>query len=260
VRRVQERLALLASRRLIHAYPYAIPGRGTRNYYVLGREGYRVLFGQDVKLPGHRAFEPQSISRLPHTLALAEFIVHTVVHAARAGIGVAHFQRENSLRLELDDEYLYPDTAFRLEPGDGRTFDAFVELDNVTQALHTATGDGSFEQKIMFYENYKDHLKHRGLDHRFRVLFVTTGTEVRRRHLSARAAELLHVKNRSLVYAITLADYLACDAPLTSKCFDDNRGERAALVPPLGGTGVPTHHRAETAGDEKHKCHFAYSR
>jgi len=34
-----------------------------------------VVHGPDAPLPGHRAFEPLSPSRLSHTLALAEFIL-----------------------------------------------------------------------------------------------------------------------------------------------------------------------------------------
>src|SRR5207244_4428007 len=115
---------------------------------------------------------------------------------------------------------------------DGRTFEFFTELDNGTEAVSTPDGQGPFERKIHFYEAYKDQCKARGLDHRFRVALITTGTDLRLGHLLARTQTLLRLKERPLVYGITLATYLACDAALTSACFRDHGGERRALLPP----------------------------
>jgi hypothetical protein len=230
-RRVRERLQLLTGRRLTHRFQYAVPGEGTMNYYTLSKEGYRVLHGQDVTLPGHRAFEALSISRLPHTQALADVIVHTAVAAHRSGVALHNFHREGSLKLQVEADFLYPDSTFRLVTSDGRTFDFFIELDNGTEAIFTHTGNGSFERKIRFYESYKDQCKARGLDHRFRVALVTTGTETRLCHLLACVQNLLRVKERPLVYGSTLRSYLDCAAPLASPCFRDHAGQVRALLP-----------------------------
>lgn len=239
-RRVQERLSLLAERGFVHRWQYAVPGQGTMNYYTLSKDGYRLLHGPGTTLPGHRAFEPLSASRLMHTQALADFIVHTAVAAHRGGFTMTDFHREGSLRLHVVVDYLYPDCAFQLTAPEGTKFAFYGELDNGTEPVRTEYGRGAFERKIRFYEAYKDQCKVRGLDHRFRVALVTTGTTKRLVHLLHRTEELLRLKRRPLAFGVTLADYLACKAPLTSECFTDNCGTPRVLIPPGRTARSPT--------------------
>jgi hypothetical protein len=247
---VQDRLHTLALRGHVHRFQYAVPGRGTMNYYTLSREGYRLLHGHEARLPGHRFFEEQSESRLPHTQALADFIVHTVVAAHRSGIRVIDFHRENALRLEAGTEELYPDCAFRLHAPDDRVFEFFVEIDNGTETVATLSGRGLFERKILFYEAYRDQCEALGQDHRFRVVLVTTKTETRLSHLLTRTKELLRSKNRPLLYGITLERYLATEGALEALAFHDHRRQPRALVPPASATLSPTV-RAATAAIAK---------
>ena len=53
-------------------------------------------------------------------------------------------------------------------------------------------------------------------DRYFRVLFVTTGGDERLRHLLETAATLAVNPQRSLVYAVSLVDYLACPEAVTA--------------------------------------------
>ena len=231
-RRLQRRLHALATAGLVRQWRYATPGPGVPCYYTLSPESYRLLHGHDAILPGHRAFEPLSNSRQQHTQALADFIVHTAVAAHHADFTIAEFHREGSLRLQVGPDFLYPDCTFRFIAPDGRTFDFYAELDNGTETVHTQDGNGSFEHKIRFYEAYKDQCKALGKDHRFRVILVASGTDKRLGHLLTRSKDLLRIKQRPLIYGITLRDYLDCATPLTIACFLDNCGARRALVPP----------------------------
>lgn len=244
---MQRRLHALAAAGLLRQWRYFTAGPGVPSYYTLSPESYRLIYGHDAILPGHRAFEELSSSRQQHTQALADFIVHTAVVAHRAGFTIDEFHREGSLRLQVGTDFLYPDCTFRLIAPDGRTFDFFTELDNGTETVHTQNATGTFEHKIRFYESYKDQCKTLAKDYRFRVIIVTTGTDKRLGHLLDRSKQLLCVKHRPLVYGITLSDYLACDSPLTNKCFADNCNARRALVPPAPRPLSPTAQAAAVA-------------
>jgi hypothetical protein len=246
-RRLQRRLQALAAADLIKQWRYDTTGPGVPCYYTLSPEGHRLLHGHDEPLPGHRVFEALSSSRQQHTQALADFIVHTVVAAHRAGFVIADFHREGSLQVQVGQDFLYPDCAFRLVTTDGRSFDYFVELDNGTEAVRTFAGTGSFERKLRIYEAYKDQCRALRKDHRFRVILVTTGTDKRLGHMLDRAREILIVKQRPLVYGATLSDYLGCDMPLTSRCLRDHLQEARALVPPTATTLSPTAQAAAMA-------------
>ncbi len=246
-RRLQRRLHALAAADLLRQWRYSTAGPGVPGYYTLSPESYRLIYGHDAILPGHRAFEELSSSRQQHTQALAEFIVHTVVATHRTSFEIAEFHREGSLRLKVGADFLYPDCTFRLIAPDGRTFDYFTELDNGTEAVHTHDGNGAFEQKVRFYESYKEQCKSLAKDHRFRVILVTTGTGKRLANLLNRSSELLRLKHRPLIYGITLSDYLASETPLTSERFLDNFNVRRALVPPDSRSLSPTAQAAALA-------------
>src|SRR5438128_444078 len=80
-RKVRGRLQLLTESGRVRRWPLAIAGRGIPNYYTLTLHGYRLLNGPDTALPAKRNFGPVAIGHQQHTVALADFIVHTAVCA-----------------------------------------------------------------------------------------------------------------------------------------------------------------------------------
>lgn len=225
-RRTRERMYLLATSGRVRRWPYATAGRGAPNYYKLSRLGYRLLCGDEAPPPSKRAFNRVAVSLQHHTLALAEFIVHTAVLAHRAGIRFDGFCRENSVRLDAGDDSVFPDCAFQLLPSDGREFSFFVELDNSTERIHTEKDVESWQRKLQVYHRFQ-----RRCGRRFRVLIVTTRSQQRLDHLLEAAAEVLQNSSRSLFYGIHLDDFLVLTDGLQSACFRDHHGRDQALVP-----------------------------
>jgi hypothetical protein len=224
-RRVQERLQHLCAAGRVHRWLYATAGQGALSYYTLTPLSYCLLHGEDAASPSRGAFEPISLSRQPHTQALADALVHLFVCAHSARIAVHDFQRENSLRLSCGEENLFPDGAFRLAGADGRSFAFFLELDNATESIRSQTSIDSWQRKVRFYERYQD-----GKTERFRVLAITTGGEARVQNLLACAASLARNPQRSLVYVTTLDAFLADPEAVTATCFRNHRKQSAALV------------------------------
>lgn len=238
-RRVQERLQTLARRGLVRAAPFFLPGWATSNYFVRTLDGWRTLHDDEAPLPSRRSCEPLSHARLPHWHALADFLVHTLRAAHRAGIALEAFHPENALRLEVAGQSRYPDSAFRLvRPDDGKRFPFFVELDNATQPVYAQTA-GSWQGKIRFYEAYRDHCRRAGKEDAFRVLVLSTGGGQRVQHILQAASALMVRKDRSIFYGLPLATYLGQDAPLTAPLFRDNLGRLIPLVPAVRQTLPP---------------------
>ena len=224
-RRVQERLQHLCEAGRVRRWLYATAGQGALSYYTLTTLSYRLLHGEDAASPSRGAFEPVGLSRQPHTQALADALVHLFVCAHAAGIRVEDYTRENSLRLNIAEESLFPDGAFRLVGADGRSFAFFLELDNSTESIRSQTSIDSWQRKVRFYERYQD-----SKTERFRVLAITTGGEMRVQNLLACAASLARNPQRSLVYGITLHAFLADTDVVTAACFRNHRKQSAALV------------------------------
>ena len=67
--------------------------------------------------------------------ALAEAIVHLLVGAHRAGVAIGNFRRENTLRLKVGDETLYPDAAFEIQPDAESRYTFYIEVDNRTETV-----------------------------------------------------------------------------------------------------------------------------
>ena len=204
---------------------YATAGHGTQNYYTLLPAGFQLLHGPDAPPPTKRYFAPIGFSREPHTRALADFIVHTAVAAHQAGIRFTGFARENTFWLRVGDDTLFPDGAFQLIVGD-REYSFFVELDNSGQRIRSDSADAeSWERKIRLYEAFQDQC-----EMRFRVLVITTRSAERLSHILIRASELAKNPHRSLIYGVTLAQYLEQQNALTDTCFQNHRGKRVSLV------------------------------
>lgn len=226
-RAVRRRVQILADMGLVRTHQCAVIRRGMLNYYTLAPAGFLALYGSDEPLPHNRLFSAVSLSRLPHTQALAEVIVHTAVAAHRSGIQVSGFCRENSVCLSVGSDSLYPDSAFQLITPDGRAFSILLELDNVTERVRSQRSLDSWERKLRLYEAYQNHCPKR-----FRVVVVTTGTMQRVQHILALAGQLAQNPERSLVYGITLDHFLETQASLTTRCFLDHRLKTVALVGP----------------------------
>jgi hypothetical protein len=226
-RSVQDRLQKLRHAGWVRRWTYATASRGgTPDYFKLTLLGFRLLHDARTQPSAKRYFSEVGLSHQHHTHSLAEFIVHSVVAAHRQGIAMKNFRRENSLRLQVGQDSLFPDCAFELHAPDGRQFNFLVELDNGTERVRSEKDIDSWQRKIRLYEELQD----RNYPHRFRVLVVTTRSADRLRHILAVATEHTRNPSRSLFYAAHLDDYLQQPDPLGEPCFRDHRGTAVALI------------------------------
>ncbi len=227
-RSVQDRLQKLHTVGWVRPWRYATTGRGgAPAYYKLTLLGYRLLYGGKAVPPTKRYLAEVGLSHQHHTLSLSEFIVHTAVAAHRRGIRMVNFYRENTLRLPVGDEALFPDCAFELMSPAGLKFNFLVELDNGTERVRSQKDTESWQRKIRLY----DGLQNQSYPHRFRVLVVTTRSGDRLRHILDAAAVQMHNPRRTLFYGVHLRNYLEEPDPICAPCFQDHRGLPVALVP-----------------------------
>ena len=223
-RRVRERLQQLSAAGRVRRWLYATAGRGALGYYTLSPLGFRLLHGDDRVAP-KRAFGPVGISRQHHTICLADFIVHTAVAARRAGLALTGFYRENSCRLPVGDESLFPDCAFQLVAPGSLPFSFFVELDNSTEVIRSDQDRDSWERKLRLYDAFQGTVPNR-----FRVLVLATRSSARVQHILDAARSVVRNPQRSLVYGARLSEFLTYPDALTAPCFRDHLGRRRALV------------------------------
>lgn len=228
-RTIRERLQHLAEVGLVRTYRYATlhPGQ-PENYYVLSRAGLQFLDGPD-EVPRSKARVGEvSIPRQVHTRALADFLVHTMVAAHNSAIQIAHICPENSLPLTAGSETVYPDLAFSLITAEGLSLRYYVEIDCGTERLRSRLSSRTWQRKARVYDRVAD------AGNRFRVLVVTVraGHE-RLRHIIATAAAEQRNRQRTLLYGITLDDYLASESAVTDGVFQDHHGRPQALVPDM---------------------------
>lgn len=235
-RMVRERLFALSSAGWVCAARYATtsPGAG-QIYYRLTRTGYQILYGEAAQPPTKRYFSPISIARQHHTRCLADFIVHTLVAANRSGVIFTDYYRENTLRLTVGQDYLYPDCAFQLLLPTGQIRNYLVELDNHTERIRSTKDAESWQRKIILYEALQS-----AAANRFRVLIVTTRSGERLRTILALAATLAKNPERSLFLGTHLKPYLAEPSPLQWRGFLDHHGSAVSLLPwPFGDVASP---------------------
>ena len=234
-RRVRRRLQALAEAGWIQSWPYAIPTHGAAPcYYQLTLGGYRILHGEEAQPPTKRYLAEIGVARHHHTKCLGDFIVHSAVAARRSGCSMVNFCRENTLRLDVGQESLYPDCSFQLTHAAHWEFNFFVELDNGTERVRSQKEVDSWQRKIRLYDQYQSDS-----DQRFRVLIVNTRSSDRLEHILRTAAQLVSNPQRSLFYGVNLAEYLASTNPLTDRCFRDHRGRRVALLVSRSRRSVP---------------------
>jgi len=128
-RSVQERLQKLCAAGWVRRWRYVTASRGASpHYYKLTLTGYRIVHGDDAQPTARRQFLEIAIARHHHTTALADVIVHTAVAADRRHCRIRGFYRENTLKLAVAGESLFPDCAFELVSPDGAQYNFLVEL------------------------------------------------------------------------------------------------------------------------------------
>ena len=227
-RSVQDRLKKLCDAGWVRRWPYATASRsGTPDYCKLTLLGYRLLYGASARPPTKRYFNEVALAHQRHTHGLSEFVVHTLVAAHRQGVEMKKFARENTLRLQVAQENLFPDCAFELHTRDGQQFNFLVELDNGTERVRSDKDADSWQRKIRLYEQLQDQT----FPHRFRVLVVTTRSRERLDHILTVATEHARNPRRSLFYAVHLDDYLGQSDAIRHPCFHDHHGRPVALIP-----------------------------
>lgn len=225
-RMARERLAALCSAGWVQAARYATVGAGAgQNYYRLSRTGYRILYGGTAEAPTKRYFAAVSLARQHHTRCLADFIVHTLTAAHAAGVTFTDFYRENTLRLTVGRDCLYPDCAFQLVLPDGRTFNYLVELDNHTEQIRSTKDADSWQKKVRLYDDLQS-----ASPSRFRVLVVTTRSGPRLKTILALAAATATNPQRTVLLGVPLSTYLAEPAAIESKLFLDHHLRPVSLV------------------------------
>ena len=233
-RRARERLQALAQAKLVRSYSLAVTGGGLANYYRLTPEGYRMVHGPEVPLPHRSFFAELPPSRMAHTLALADAIVHALVCAHLHRIQLTGFHRENELVLSTGVHRVSPDCHVQFATA-GRTFNVLVELDRSTESLDS-TGATTIRTKLLAYEAYQDHvlaLWKRTAQHgprpAFRVAFLTVSVE-RANHILALAGECTRNSDRRLCYAAPIDGFLADKDALRTPVFLDHHGRWQSLV------------------------------
>lgn len=225
-RLLRRRLQRLRDAGWVRCWPYASTSSASALYYKLTPTGYRMLNGPAAPMPRRSFFQPVSMALQQHTQYLADFIVATTVAAPHSHLSIADFYAENTLRLSLDGEQAKPDCAFRLETQDLSSFNYLVELDNSNEPLLSGKDRDSLARKVQFYDRYQD-----AIPARMRVLFLFSGSEARMHRFLGVVREITGHRERRLVLAAMLSDYLAAANQLSASVFYDRFGKRQALIP-----------------------------
>ena len=243
LRLTQRRLHRLEGSGYLRSWPYATTG-SSPHYYKLTRTGYRWLHGDDAAMPRRRYFEEIAFNHHLHTRALGDFLVHLIVSAHRQSVTVRQFSRENSLRIDVDRDTLYPDCAFQLATLSGRTFNYVVELDNGTERIRSTKATESLERKIRGYDRHQS--QYSALDpRRYVVLFVTTRSSVRTDHILDAARSLMENPKRTVFLATELTALLSQPDPMIHPCLRDNHGRKRGVLP--SGTCITKPRRSEVS-------------
>lgn len=225
--RVRGRLSQLREAGWVQRYRYAMSQRGTpADYYKLTLAGYRILHGDSAGPPTKRHFHELKIGRHHHAQSLAEVLVHTAACAHRSKLRLSDVFPENTLRLELGHESLFPDGAFQLTTPQGQSFNFCLELDCGTERLRSGRDRESIERKVHFYDRYQDTAAER-----FRVLFVVTRNSDRLRHILETAKAVVRNPRRSLCYGVLLQRFLAEPEAATIAILHNHHLDSVALVP-----------------------------
>ncbi len=225
-RMVRERLQALGSAGWVRWSRYATTSGGAApKYFFLSPRGYRLLHGAEAT-PPKRTCLAMPITRHQHTQALAEFLVHLITAVHAQDIELVNFYRENTLRLIVDGESLFPDCAFDLELPDGRHFHFLAEIDRSTERIWSPQDLDSWQRKVRLY----DRLQDQNATERFRVLVIGTRSRQRVDNILGAAKVLMHNPQRTLFYGITLAEFLVARYAATVPCFRDHFLQPVSLL------------------------------
>lgn len=227
---LRRRLRSLRQAGLVKSWPYAVASHGqSPRYFKLTRDGYRMLYGIDAAMPKRRFFEEVKPGHHHHTRCLASLLVHLITSGRDAGVSMQRFARENSVKLEANGFVLYPDGVFRIATPAGREFNFVIELDNGTERVQSAKDVESIERKIRGYDAHQSQFSAND-DGRYLVLFVTTRSDIRTKHILDLAGLAMENTQRTVFLGCNLDSLLARN-PFTDAVFKDHRGLRRTLIP-----------------------------
>lgn len=227
---LRRRLRILGQAGLLSHWPYAIATTGRcPEYFKLTRNGFRLLYGERVKLPKRRHFEAISAGHHHHTSSLADMVVHLSLLATEHGCQIESYARENSVCLKAEPFTVFPDAAFVIRRADGQTFPFCVELDNGTERIRSRHDVESIERKLRAYDAHQAQFRKFDRD-RYLVLFVTTRSERRLDHILQAASAVMQQPQRTVFIGSSLQQLLQCD-PFIDSVFRDHRGLRRTLIP-----------------------------
>ena len=227
---VRRRLRKISEAGLIGSWPYAMVTDGrSPQYYKLTRDGYRLLYGQDIALPRRRYFEEISHGHHHHTNNLAEVIVHLTIMGHRQGTAIRHFARENSLKLEANGFTMYPDCAFQLATSSGKLFNFVVEVDNGSERVRSKQDVESIERKIRGYDAHQSQFA-ADAPARYLVLFLTTRSPYRLQTILSLADALIQNRQRTVFVGCDLDTFRKTD-PFLNPVFVDHRSLKRTIIP-----------------------------
>ena len=227
---LRRRLRKLAQSGLVKSWPYAMVNSGrSPRYFKLTRDGYRLLYGRDARLPQRRYFEEVSHGHHHHQYALAEALVKLAHSGHREGVTVKQFARENSIKLQIGGFTMYPDCAFQLVRSDGRKFHFIVELDNGTERVRTQRDVESIERKLRGYDVHNAQFDAHDPE-RYLVLFITTRSQQRVTSILNAAAAVTTQPGRTVFLACSLKTLQEAN-PFQDAIFADHRGLKRTLLP-----------------------------
>ena len=233
-RRVRERLQALADGGFVRSWPTSLPGGGLVSIYRLTLDGHRAAFPESTEAPPRSSLHEIAPSRVRHTLATADAIVHTLAACHERGVKVQRAVGDGRLTLEIGEYKQQPDFHFQLGYA-GKTFNLVFEIDNATEPLDSRR-EQSIRAKILGYQTYQEWVTRswnesgrNGPRLGFRVVFLTLGSE-RANHILWLARDLARDSNRRLVYATTQDEYLSEAQAVTQPMLNDHHGHWQALV------------------------------
>jgi hypothetical protein len=233
-RRVRRRLHVLVAVGHAQRFRYATSSQGSSPfYYKLTLAGLRLLRGKDAKAPTSGFLKEISIGRHEHTQHLADFVVHTLVAAKKRAVTITDFCGENTVRLDVGGESLFPDCCFRLVDSRGQPFNFVVELDCSTETVRSTKNLENWQRKVRLYQQFQDSRQTR-----FRVLVVTTKSRQRRDHILRVARDEAKNPDRLIFYSTYLPEYLAVVDAIATPCFLDHNAAPVGLVPGLAAPGL----------------------
>lgn len=233
-RRVRERTQALGDAGFVTSWPAAGAGGGLMHYYRLTAAGFRLLHPDHPQTPSRALVSEIAPSRLQHSLATAEIIVHTLVAAHTARVRISNYHGDGKLTLAAGEYRQQPDCHFQFECG-GKYFNVLFEVDNATEPLDSLR-EQSLRTKLLGYECYQDWVLRGWRDQSstgdrpaFRVVVLTKGAE-RARHILWLARDCARNPDRRLCYAATQDTFLADPLAVTSPVFNDHHGGWQSLV------------------------------